>query len=430
MAASKMLGLALALAVLPGLAPAKERAEYARELRHELASRILPYWYDSAIDRTNGGYVLSDDAAQPARPAREKQLVTQARMIWGFSHAHRKGFSDGRHNYLQAAAQGYRFLVAHFLDRENGGYFWTTDLRGKALNRNKIVYGEAFVIYGLVEYFRASGDRTALERAMELYRVLQEHAHDARNGGWIEHFQPDWTPLAKHSPEAIVEVAGYKSGNTHLHLMEALSELYEATRDPAVKQSLEEALRLNATYFYPQAVGQSCFHRQADWKPVTDAASAGVSYGHNVEFAWLMVRAQRVLGQAPAWDHFGAELDHALKYGYDHARGGLYSRGFDERPATVTEKVWWVQGEMLAALTEALQHQEKKDYAAALNSLLRFVLRYQANPADGIWLDTVAADGKPIRTAKAHNWKANYHDVRAMVKFIEANGGGLPSVSH
>jgi mannose/cellobiose epimerase-like protein (N-acyl-D-glucosamine 2-epimerase family) len=54
--------------------------------------------------------------------------------------------------------------------------------------------------------------------------------------------------------------------------------------------------------------------------------------------------------------------------------------------------------------------------------LLQFVVKYQANPSDGIWLDTVNADGSPKVTAKAHNWKANYHDVRAIVKFIEAFG--------
>jgi mannose/cellobiose epimerase-like protein (N-acyl-D-glucosamine 2-epimerase family) len=51
---------------------------------------------------------------------------------------------------------------------------------------------------------------------------------------------------------------------------------------------------------------------------------------------------------------------------------------------------------------------------------LQFIVSFQADPKDGIWLDTVTADGKPKVTAKAHNWKANYHDVRAIVKFVEA----------
>lgn len=80
---------------------------------------------------------------------------------------------------------------------------------------------------------------------------------------------------------------------------------------------------------------------------------------------------------------------------------------------------------MLAALTDALKHKENPAYSEALDKLLGFIVSYQANPPDGIWLDTVTAEGKPKVTAKAHNWKANYHDVRAIVKFIEGFGGGF-----
>jgi len=210
-----------------------------------------------------------------------------------------------------------------------------------------------------------------------------------------------------------------------LHLMEALTELYDATHDPEVRKSLEEAVKINATYFYPPNAGQSCFHRQLDWKPSTEPSSAGLSYGHNVEFAWLLIRAQKVLGQRPSWDHFNAHIEHALNHGYDHQRGGLYSRGMDDQPATDTDKIWWVQAEMLAALTDGLQHKQDRAYSEALDKLVDFVFKYQANPADAIWLDTVAADGTSKNTAKAHSWKANYHDVRAMVKFVEAFGGGF-----
>ena len=418
-----VLSLAL-LGATAGLSVAKDRAQYAAELRQQLVDKVMPYWYDTAIDRQNGGYVLSDDAARQAPPAREKQIVTQARMVWGFSHAHLNGLSNGRRNYLEAAEQGYRFLLHHFLDQQNGGYYWTTDLAGKPLNERKLLYGQAFVIYGFVEYYRASGDRGALTNAMELCRVVQKRAHDAAHGGWLEHFERDWTPILDPRAEAIVEVAGRKSANTHLHLMEALAELCEATHDPEVRDSLAEALRINATWFYPKDPGQSALHRRPDWKLAPEPSSAGLSYGHNVEFAWLMVRAETVLGRNPAWDHFYAHLNHALRYGFDHARGGLYSRGSDNRPATDTEKIWWVQAEMLAALTDALKHKENQAQAQALDKLLEFVLAHQVNPPDAIWLESVAADGQPRSTAKAHNWKANYHDVRAVVKFIEAFGPG------
>jgi mannobiose 2-epimerase len=217
-----------------------------------------------------------------------------------------------------------------------------------------------------------------------------------------------------------VELAGCKSANTHLHLLESLTELYKATQDQDVKRSLGEAVQINCTWFYPKDPGKSAFHRKPDWTLITGPRSSGVSYGHNVEFAWLMIQAQEALAQKPSWEHFKAYLDHALKYGYDYTRGGLYSRGIDDQPATDTDKIWWVQAEMLAALTDALRHKPDPAYSQALDKLLQFIVSFQADPKDGIWLDTVTADGKPKVTAKAHNWKANYHDVRAIVKFVEA----------
>ncbi len=414
----------LAAVEAPGLRaatnPAADLATHAATFRRELTEKVLPYWYDRCVDWTRGGYLLSDAAAQPAPPATEKMLVSQARMVWTFAHVHRMGFRDERRDYLRAARHGYVFLLEKFRDQEHGGYYWRTDLTGQPLNDRKYLYGQAFVVYALVEYHRASEDPAALRHAMDLYRVIQERCHDRKHDGWGEHYTRDWQWLTVQDPRIEVERAGLKSANAHLHWMEALSELCDVTRDKAVRRSLIEALELNQKWFYPKRPGRSAFHRQPDWKPVTDPESAGLSYGHNVEFAWLMVRAEQVLGRRPSWGHFDAILEHALACGTDHERGGLYHRGFNNEPATDTDKVWWSQAEFLAALTEGLQRRDNPAYREALRKLLDFLRRHQIHPADGIWLDTVAADGQPKRTAKAHQWKANYHDVRAVVKFLQA----------
>jgi mannobiose 2-epimerase len=393
--------------------------QHAAAYRAQLSQRILPYWLGK-LDTTNGGFLLSDDAVRGPVTPKEKQLVSQARMIWTFAHAHRHGLDDTNRSCLNAARNGYRFLAEHFLDTTLGGYYWKTDLAGRPINERKLLYGESFVIYAFAELHRATKDPEPLAEAMKLYRVIQRRAHDGQNGGWHEHFTRDWQPLTDHDPNAEVEVAGYKSANTHLHLQEALAELYEATHDPDVKQSLREALNLNKRYFYPEDAGKSCFHRQRDWQAVTDPKSAGLSYGHNVEFAWLMIRAEEILGLQPDWPHFDAHLKHALQHGYDHERGGLYHRGAGDEPASDQNKIWWVEAEMMAALTDALRHQENAAQRQALDQLVHFVNAQQTDQRSGIWLDTVTADGKPKSTGLAHSWKANYHDVRALVKFTEA----------
>lgn len=393
--------------------------QHAAAYRDQLTQRTLPYWL-AKLDRTNGGFLLSDDAIKGATDSTEKQLVSQARMVWTFAHLHWQGLADANDASRAAAWNGYRFLTNHFLDTTHGGYFWKTDAAGRVIDDRKLLYGEAFVLYAFAELHRATKAPEPLAEALRLYRVIQQRAHDAQHQGWHEHFTRDWQPLPDRDPNAIVEIAGLKSANTHLHLQEAFAELYDVTHDPEVKRSLIEALTINQRYFYPPDAGQSCFHRQPDWRTVTDPRSAGLSYGHNVEFAWLMLRADTVLGARPAWPHFYAHLDHALAHGYDHERGGLYHRGASNEPANDQDKIWWVQAELLAALTDALRHQENAAYREVLDQLIHFINAHQTDARTGIWLDTVSADGQPKRTGLAHAWKANYHDVRALVKFINA----------
>lgn len=402
--------------------PFEDFPAQAALLRQELSEKVLPYWYDHCVDWQRGGFLLSDDAAKPVPPATQKMLVSQARMVWGFAHAHLKGYRDPQRDYLRAARLGYQFLLERFRDLDQGGYFWRTDLDGQPLNDRKYLYGQAFVVYALVEYHRASEDPAALRHAMDLYRVIQERCHDRRHDGWGEHYTRQWELLTEQDPRIEVERAGLKSANAHLHWMEALAELFDVTQDREVRRSLLEALRLNQKYFYPKNPAKSCFHRQPNWAPVTDPRSAGLSYGHNVEFAWLMVRAEEVLGRRPSWSHFDAILEHALKCGTDHERGGLYNRGVGDEPASDTDKIWWVQSEWMAALTEGLKRKENPAYRTALARLLGFLRTHMILEADGIWLESVTADGQPKSTAKAHQWKANYHDVRAVVKFIETFG--------
>jgi len=340
-------------------------------------------------------------------------------MVWAFSHAHLHGL-DNQGHCLEAAENGYRFFTEKFGDHKNGGYFWKTDISGKITNNRKIIYGQSFVIYALVEYHRATKSEEPLHCAMVLYRFIQDYAYDRKNGGWIEHFTSDWKPLGRHDSLAEVEVIGYKSANTHLHLQESLTELYDATREASVKQSVEEVLEINKRYFYPRNPADSRLHRKPDWGEVTDAGSVGVSYGHNVEFAWLMIRTENILGSPEDWPHFYAHVNHALKFGFDHRRGGLFYRGVGERPAYDTRKVWWTQAEMMSALTDALRNQENAEQRKALNQLVRFVNELQADKRDGVWLNAVTKQGKPTNTGKAHNWKDSYHEVRALVKFVEA----------
>src|SRR5437870_8924311 len=180
---------------LPSTAPhhcpaAVNWAAHARRMDADLRAHVLPYWHDTAVDWTTGGYRLYDKrltvrgaldtAAALLRslleprdsskgPAsREKHLVAQARLLYVFSLAHQRQFSGAARSYLQAAQHGYEFLAGRMVDAEEGGCFWRVDHRGRPLDATKRLYGQAFAIYAMCEYHRASQEPEPLAHALAL----------------------------------------------------------------------------------------------------------------------------------------------------------------------------------------------------------------------------------------------------------------------
>ncbi|MGH7571503.1 MAG: AGE family epimerase/isomerase [Gemmatimonadota bacterium] len=427
------------------------RARIAAFLETDLRERILPYWRGT-VDEVHGGYRPAEphvSAAEDFRaaawrvrhalgavrrrrplPRAEKHVVTQSRILWTLSLAHRLGYGDGGDEYRSAADHGYRFLTTRLLDPRHGGYAWKTDLQGRVIDPGKALYGQGFALYALVEYHRATGLSEPLAHARELFRVVQERMHDDEHGGWIEHFAGDFGPLAPGAPFVGIPEVGLKSGNAHLHWMEALSELVDVTGEPEERSALEETLRVTATFLFPPDPAEVQAFCEWDWTPATNpvpgSRTESLSYGHNVEFAWLMLRAHEVLGTPPLWDHFDALVRHALAWGFDPVLGGFYDRGACDGPATRRDKIWWVQAEGLAALSEAVRHRADATYAEALDRLLAWILQRQ-RLSSGLWAPRVDPTGRPRSIAAPGAWKGGYHEVRAMVKFLEATSGEVSS---
>jgi mannobiose 2-epimerase len=412
----------------------QERARVALQWNALLTDRMLPYWHSTTAN-SRGGYKVHDPGERSwraqirslIRSTNDTQnetirgVVSQCRLLWVFSHAHLLGYSTPQHDYLKAAAQGYSYLIETMLDRQHGGFYWKTDVNRGVIEPHKILYGQSIAIYALVEYHRASGLADPLAHACSVFETVQQRFHDEIDGGWIEHSERDFKPLTCTGERipGMPDIVGFKSGDAHLHWMEALTELYAEAKDTAIRDALVEAIDLLCTKFYPPDVSESCEYRLHDWKPVAGDELANLSHGHMVEFAWLLLHAQQTLGMPRDWDHFESFLRHSLRYGFDHERGGFYFRGKPNEIACDTTKFWWVQAEGVSALTDAVAHFDSDEYNKPLTQLLNWIRNYQIRSDDGVWIVSTDAAGRPQSLKKAGEWKAAYHEVRAITKFIQ-----------
>jgi mannobiose 2-epimerase len=386
----------------------------AQRCKTILNESLVKFYLPAALDKENGGYYefLKNNKLSLGD---EKFLTLQARHVWFFSAL----ASDGirKDESLGAAQHGFVFLQKNFLDRTNGGYFSKVTDAGAPLDTRKHAYLNAFTLYALSAYYRATGDLDALSAANDLFKVLEEKAHDKEFGGYVEFFSADWQPVTDPGAQGYVGAISHKTYNTHLHLLEAFAEYLRAQDNPLVRQRLQELILINASTVHWPAVNNNidAFHR--DWKPVMEPRNLRASYGHDVECAWLLLDAAQAAGMDKSLlRNWATGLGNScLEFGFDQEHGGFYSSGPLGKPADDLKKSWWVQAEGLAGMLELYRQTEDSKYFEAFQKTLDFVERNQV-AKEGSWWATLAADGsRTSDNQRSSPWQGAYHAARSMM---------------
>ena len=206
-----------------------------QEMQDVLQNNILRFWLEKMQDQENGGFYGRMDGHGVLHPQAEKGAILNARILWSFSAAYAV---LGKDEYLEMATRAKDYFVEHFIDHEYGGVYWSVDYQGSPLDTKKQFYAIGFAIYGLSEYARATGDREALEYALQLFDCIEDHAFDREHNGYIEAMTRDWQPMADMRLSDFD--ANYpKSQNTHLHIIEPYTNLLRTLRELQAKQSCD-----------------------------------------------------------------------------------------------------------------------------------------------------------------------------------------------
>jgi len=379
---------------------ASQHQTLSRRLKDHLEESILVFLLRHSPDAEYGGFVTQLDRQGKWYGRRIKRLVPQTRMIWTFSSAHRAGLGGGK--YLKAARDGFSFLVKYMWDKEEGGWYWSVTRQGKPSSTRKSIYGQAFGIYGLCEYYFASGDKEALRKAEETFDLLEKHAYDGKHRGYFTgDFTRDWKRQGSSN----------RSAGTHLHLVESLTSLVRATGKQKYRKRLKELLDILVEKMFLPEHGCIVEVYTEDWKPILDS---NTMYVHDLEAAWLIIDGAKALGlkDEKYLERARNLVDYSLKYGWDEKHGGFFQSGPAGRPATNTKKNYNVQGEGLVALATLYRETRDKKYLRKLVEHTEWCLKFQADSKFGEWFTMCTADGKPTMIEKAGLWKAGYHHPR------------------
>ncbi len=386
--------------------------QFQREIEAELAE-LLTWWQDHMIDAKKGGFRGRIDGWGRAIPDADKAVILNTRILWTFSAA---ASDTGEERYRKTAERSWAYLVDHFIDDVHGGVFWLLDANGRVIQSKKQVYAQAFAIYAFVEYHLLTGNPQALLFAQDIFSLIERYSFDPVHGGYLEAFDRAWQPLDdqrlsdKDANEA-------KTMNTHLHLLEAYTNLYRVGQQPEVKEKLMALIHLFLEKFIDPTSGHLHLFFDEQWQLKSDI----ISYGHDIECSWLLVEAAALLSDRDLRDrvHQVARQMAAstLEMGLDKD-GALHNERMENH--LDTDKHWWPQAEAVIGFWNAWELTGQALFQRAAYECWAFIKGHLKDEECGEWHWRTDRDGKPILAEdKAGPWKAPYHNVRMCLQILD-----------
>ena len=391
----------------------KEAALY-QEITDDLEGNILPFWKKQAADPAGGFYgALAYDGSPVANA--DKGCVLNARILWTFSAAARLPGDDGS---LRLANRAQRYFIDHFIDPEQGGAYWSLLGDGTPKDTDKQTYGIAFAIYGLSEHFRATQNRESLDQAIGLYRCLEDHAFDPEYGGYIESFTRDWQKPERYGYDGAG--VAVKTMNTHIHVLEAYTNLYRAWKDEGLHRQLKALTEVLINRIYNPKTRHQMLFFSREWQSLEDIDS----YGHDIETSWLLTEAAELLGDAELMSRtkkIAIDLvDTQMKEGMKPDGSLIYERHGDHYRRDLS---WWCQAESVNGLLNAWRISGDGKYLEAAVRTWEWIRNNMIDREYGEWYGSVSEDGKAdVHGLKASLWRCPYHNSRMGLEMIGMSG--------
>ena len=385
-----------------------------KEMKQCLENNILRYWIDKVTDKEHGGYYGRVDGHDHVHPEAEKGAILNGRILWAFSAAYRVMKNK---EYLDAATRAKDYILNHFIDKEYGGVYWSLDCEGKPLDTKKQTYAIGFVIYGLSEYARATGDKQALDAAIKLYHDIEAHAYDAVNGGYVEALTREWNPIADMRLSDKDE-NGAKTMNTHLHVIEPYTNLYRVWPSKELHESIHRLFDVFTDKLYNKETHHLDLFFDNEWHGRRNVES----YGHDIEATWLLWETALVLGEDDVKAKLGpivVDLAKAADEGLQPDGSMIYEH-WKDTGKTDRQRQWWVLCENVIGHVNLYQYFNDASALKVAKDCWTFIDKHLGDHVNGEWHWAVDDNGKiNLDDDKAGFWKCPYHNSRMCLEIIE-----------
>jgi mannobiose 2-epimerase len=385
---------------------------FIQEIRNE-RDAILDFWTKNSLDFVNGGFIGKLDFSGKKHYSSIKGGVLNARILWTFSSA---CMATGNSIYKEIADNAFEYMKKHQIDHVNGGTYWSLDSSGNKLDGRKQIYGLAFAIYGFSEYYKISKNSEALDLAKKLYFEIEKHSFDHKSNGYFEAFAEDWSELSDMRLSD-KDLNATKTMNTHLHILEAYTNLYAIFPDMQLADKIENILEIFDKKIIDSTLGQLNLFFDNGWKSL----SQRYSFGHDIEASWLLLDAALAIQKneiTEKWKNKAIQISEIILKNIN-PDGSLYHEIDLENMHIDKHREWWVSAEAMVGFLNAYQLSNENKYLDAVFGLWDFIKKHIKDTQNGEWHWGVLDNYSKMEEDKIGFWKCPYHNYRACQEILE-----------
>lgn len=388
--------------------------KWAEKVHEVLYENIIPFWLNRTVDNKHGGFygkITNDHHAETEAP---KSLILNTRILWTFSFLY-----NYKHDLdlLIMAERAYNYFISHFIDPQNGGTYWLLDYKGNVIIDKKKVYGQAFSIYALSEYYKVTGEEDVLQRAIEIFYLIEKYHYDPENKGYFETCDSDWG-ITDEMRLSATDMNEKKSMNAHLHIMEAYSSLYKIWKDEKLENRLKELIEL----FLLKIINKETNHFKLFFDEKWNEKTRAISFGHDIEGSWLLIEAAENFQD---FSLIGKVKESAIKL-VDATMHEGFNKNFgicskvNEDGSIQSHTDWWQQAEAVVGLLNAYLIEKNEKYLHFAQKAWEFIENKFVDNEYGEWFYEISTDGKYNSSKyKVCEWKGPYHNGRACIEILK-----------
>jgi mannobiose 2-epimerase len=383
-----------------------------KEFSNELTDNILNYWIKKVYDPRRKTFIGVIDENEKPDPEAPLGVVLIARILWTFSAAYHLYPTA---IYKKMADEAWEILTNIFWDNENGGVYWSVSPSGKPVNDSKQFYAQSFALYAMAEYSRIFDLKNPKQLAVSLFHLIEKYALDPVYGGYFEARTKNWQSVARDfiTPQNNTEIK--KSMNTHLHIMEAYTNLFRICPQEDVGNQIVSILKIFNKYIINAQNHHFHMFFDAEWNAKTTA----ISYGHDIEGTWLLHEAAEVIQQKEIMEKIEPlilKMAEAVGNEALDRSGGLYNESDAEHWDRNFH--WWPQAEAVVGFFNAYQLTNDKKFLTWSEDAWKFIRKYQIDYKHGEWFGMITPEYAVSPMDKVSAWKCPYHNARMCMEMI------------